>query len=128
MLHFDPLPAKPRGASVDASSSSVSKRSPDEAQQNPGSFTKFPGFKPLGIGPILGQPPKTYVTVKRRVRPIAYTLNESMFNGIEMDVIHMPLQVPLVTTGNIFLAGPIGTRRAGRRCAPSRFESADPRA
>src|SRR5450432_4227348 len=50
-------------------------------------------------GPIFRQQAFSDVAVKRRIGPVAYTLCQSMFDGIEMDIIDMPRKVAVVADG-----------------------------
>ena len=47
-----------------------------------------------------------YITVKRRKRPIADITTQSMFDGIEMDVVRATLQIRFVTHG-VFVKTPL---------------------
>ena len=49
--------------------------------------------------PIQWQPSIPYITVKRRKRPIADIAAQSMFDGIEMDVVCATLQIRFVAHG-----------------------------
>ena len=56
--------------------------------------------------PIQWQPSIPYITVKRRKRPIADIATQSMFDGIEMDIVRATLQIRFVTHG-VFIKTPL---------------------
>ena len=56
--------------------------------------------------PIQWQPSVPYITVKRRKRPIADITTQSMFDGIEMDVVRATLQIRFVAHG-VFVKTPL---------------------
>ncbi len=46
--------------------------------------------------PVLWQYTATHEAVKRGIRPVAHAGNQPMLDGIEMDMVDMSLEIPLV--------------------------------
>jgi hypothetical protein len=62
-----------------------SNSSPDEAQRNPGSFTKLSVKFVNAPSLIGGQVSKTHIAVKRGIRPVCDVTHQTMFERVVMD-------------------------------------------
>src|SRR3954447_26737638 len=91
-------------------------------------FAERSAHVPHVAAPILGQFSARYVSMKARMRPIAYARNKPMLHRIEMDVVDVPRQIcvvadrvlPVAALPNPFLSLDDMTRRArGRDVQPA---------
>src|SRR5262249_24774236 len=74
--------------------------SPDGAKRNPGSDPPLTEISARGLdrsAPIRGQPAFTNISMKRRVRPVAGLGDESVVQGIIVDVIDVTDDTTFIT-------------------------------
>ena len=73
--------------------------SPDGAQRNPGSpcpLAKIPCVLIHDTSPVSRQQAFTDIAMKRRVRPVSHPRHAAMLDRVEVDVIHMPLEIVII--------------------------------